>query len=585
MIGRLAPGASVRAAGDEAASVTSALALEYPELQRWSARVEPLQDWILGPGLRRMAWVLLGAVATLLALACANIAGLLMARASTRRTEMGVRAALGAARSRLVRQLVTENLILGAIGGAAGLLTASWILAAVSALLQDVLPPGRVARLDARAMVATAGFMLASTVAFGLFPALHAARVNVEGALRAGSRGATPGNRRWSGLLVAVQVMLAMVLLVGSFLLADSFARLSRVNVGFDAGGVLTVPLSLPDQRYPEASRPAFFESAVARLQSVPGVESAAATATNPFRQWGFANDVTPEERAATAPPSGLVQAGWRSVTPGFFETLHVPMVRGRGFTAADRDGAPRVAIVSQSLAALLWPGQDAVGRRFYWGGVTGRTRTVVGIVGDIRDVRLDAPITPMLYLPYGQLPLGDMTLLVRTRATAVGVGEAIRRELHAMDSMLPVPEIRPLTANRSTAMSAPRFRTMMLAVFGLVALLLASVGLYGVVAFTVSQRTREIAIRVALGARPSQMTQLFFRRGAALAAIGSAIGLFVAWAAAGVLEALLFQTPSRDPRIFGLAAVVLAAVTLLASYLPARKAARLDPVRGLTRD
>ena len=585
VIGRLAPGATVRAAGDEAVAVTAALAQQYPRTKGWSARVELLQDWILGPGLRRMAWVLVGAVVTLLALACANIAGLLMARAAGRRTEMGVRAALGAERWRLVRQLVTENLLLGAIGGVAGLLTASWILAGVSATLRDVLPAGRAATLDGRAMIASLAIMLASTLAFGLFPALHAARDGSHGALRAGARGATPANRRWSSLLVGVQVALAMVLLVGSCLLAKSFAQLSKVDVGFAAERVLTVPLSLPDRRYAEDARVAFFDQAIARLAAVPGVESASATATNPFRQWGYANDVTPEDRAAEAPPSGLLQAGWRSVTPGFFETLSVPLIRGRAFTAADRAGAPRVAIVSQSLAARMWPGENPVGRRFFWGGVSGRTRTVIGVVGDIRDVRLDAPVTPMLYLPYGQLALGDMTMLVRTRAGAAAVAEGIRREIHAIDPALPVAEIAPLAANRAVSMSAPRFRTAMLAVFGMVALLLASVGLYGVVAFTVSQRTREIAIRVALGARPEQVTQLFFRRGAALTAIGAVVGLFLAWAAAGLVQSLLFQTSARDPWIFAAAAVLLTGVALTASYLPARRASRFDPVRGLIRD
>jgi putative ABC transport system permease protein len=431
-------------------------------------------------------------------------------------------------------------------------------------------------------MAATVALMIVSTIAFGLFPALHAARGGVEAALRAEGRGTTAGNRRWANLLVGVQIALAMVLLVGSFLLADSFARLSRVDVGFDAAGVLTVPLSLPEPRYPEQTRPAFFDAAVARVAAVPGVESAAATTTNPFAQWGYVNDVTPEERVATTPASGLLQAGWRTVTPGFFQTLRVPLLAGRTFDGADRDGAPRVVIVSRTLAERLWPGMDAVGHRLYWGGLTGRTRTVVGVVGDIRDVRLDAPATPMLYLPYAQLPLADMTLLVRTRAGAAAA-EAVRRELRAMDTALPIPEVRPLAANRASAMSAPRLRTAALAVFGIAALLLASVGLYGVVAFTVSQRTREIAIRVALGARPGQMTQLFFRRGAVLAALGTAAGLFLAWAAAGVMQALLFETASRDPRVFALATAVLTAITLLASYLPARRAAALDPIRGLT--
>ena len=359
---------------------------------------------------------------------------------------------------------------------------------------------------------------------------------------------------------------------------------MSRVDTGFDASRVLTVPISLPDRRYREDARTAFFDAALARLAALPGVESAAATATNPFRQWGFVNDVTPEERAAGAPASGLLQAGWRSVTPGFFETLAVPLVAGRTFNVRTATGRRACAIVSQSLAARLWPGENAIGRRFFWGGVNGRPRTVVGVVGDIRDVRLDAPATPMVYLPYAQLPLEDMTLLIRTRGNAADEADAVRREMRAIDAALPITGIRPLAANRAAAISAPRFRTVMLGVFGGVALLLACVGLYGIVAYSVAQRSREIAIRVALGARPSQVTGLFFRRGAQLTALGGAAGLAVAWTMAGVLRALLFQTDPRDPWIFALAAILLAGVALLATYLPARRAAELDPLVALNK-
>ncbi len=581
----MAAGVELNAVRDDARSATAAMAQVHPELQGWSASVEPLADWVIGPGLRRMVWVLLGAVAVLLALACANIAGLLMTRAASRRAEFGVRAALGAGRGRLARQLVTEHLLLGLIGGALGLLAASWILAALSALLSGVLPLGRAARVDLRAVAFTLGCVLAATVGFGLLPALHAARTDLQGALRFEDRRATPAGRRWSSLLVVVQVALAMVLLVGAFLLMGSFARLSRVGTGFDASNVLTIPVSLPDRRYPEAARVSFLASVRDKLAALPDVESVAATATNPFRQWGYANDVTPEDRAADAPASGLLQAGWRSVTPGFFHTLGVPLLAGRAFTPADRDEAPGVAIVSRSLANRLWPGASPIGRRFYWGGLDGPLRTVVGVVGDVRDVKLDAPVSPILYLPYGQVPLEDMTVLLRTRPGAVGVAEAVRRQMRALDPALPIVEIRPLQANRAAAISVPRFRTVMLGVFGIVALLLAAIGLYGVVAFTVAQRTREIAIRIALGARPAQVTRLFFHRGLVLSAAGALGGLLVAWIVSSVLRALLFQTDPRDAGLFGLAAGLLVAVTLLASYLPARHAARLDPLAALTRE
>ncbi|HEY2431067.1 MAG TPA: ABC transporter permease [Vicinamibacterales bacterium] len=584
VIGRLAPGVGIDASSAEAAATAAALGREHPELQRWSARAEPLQDWLIGPGLRRMAWILLGSVAVLLALACVNIAGLLMTRVSSRRSEMGIRAALGAARSRLVRQLATESLLLGLTGGAAGLLTASWALDAVSVLLREVLPLGRVAAVDGRVIAAAGALMLVSTIAFGLLPAWHAARADAQTALRGESRSATARAGVWSGALVSVQVMMATVLLIAASLLAGSFARLSRVDAGFEAARVLTGPVLLPAGRYPEDARPAFFAEAISRLTALPGVESAAATATNPFRQWGFANGVTPVDRAADAPASGLVHAGWRSVTPGFFATLQVPIVAGRSFTDADRQGAPRVAVVSQSLAARLWPGARAVGQRFYWGGVDGHPRTVVGVVGDIRDVQLDAPVTPTVYLPYAQVPLEAMTLLVRAHGDLAAVSDAVRRQIGALDPSLPPPDVRPLAANRAAAISAPRLRTVLLAVFGGVALLLACVGLYGVVAYAVVERSREIAIRVALGARPAQVMTLFFRRGARLTAIGVAAGLALAWAAADVLKALLFQTDPRDPWIFVLAAGALGAVALAATYLPARRAARLDPLVALNR-
>jgi predicted permease len=585
VIARLAPGASVDAARADAAAAADALAGTYPRLHGWSARVEPLRDWLIGTGLRRMVWILLGAVGTLLALACVNIAGLLMSRAASRQTEMGVRAALGARRGRLIRQLITEHLLLGLAGAALGLLAAAWILAATSVLLHDVLPLGRTAAIDGRVIAATAVMMIACTIVFGLLPAIHAASTDLRSTMGVSSRSATRAGRRWSTALVSLQVMLAMVLLVGSSLLAGSFARLSGVDTGFDATGVLAVPISLPEQRYPEEARAAALDDMMARLAALPNIESIGATATNPFRQWGFANDVTPEERAAGAPESGLFQAGWRSVAPGYFQTLRVPLASGRFFSRDDRDDGVRAAIISKSLAAEMWPGQDAVGRRFYWGGIDGTPRTVVGVVGDVRDVRLEAPAAPMVYLPFAQVPMEEMTLVVRARGAGTGVADSIRRELRRFDPAMPVPDVQRLEASRRAAISVPRFRTVMLGTFGIVALLLASVGLYGVVAFSVAQRTREIAIRLALGARPAQVTQLFFTHGARLAALGAVLGLIASWAAAGVLQSLLFQTSARDPRMFALAAVLLGGVTLLASYLPARRAARLDPVRGLTRD
>lgn len=585
VVARMKPGYSISAVRDDAAAIVNELGREHAELRGWSAQAESVEEWLVGPGVRRMMWVLLGAVGALLALACANIAGLLLSRMPARRVEMGIRGALGAGRGRLVRQLLTEHLLLAVLGGALGLLAAAWTMAALSSLLANVLPLGRVARIDGRVVGLTAFVVCAATLLFGVVPAVHAAPADVESTLRSATRGSTRGGRRWSNALVAVQVALAMVLLVGSFLLIGSFARLSLVDPGFRSAGVLTAPISLSGSRYPEEARAMFLDRLCERLASAPGIEAVGATATNPFREWGFVNDVTPEERKAEAPPSGLMQAGWRSVTPGFFDVLQVPVVAGRTFTPADRDGGEPVAVISRSLADRLWPHVNAVGRRFYWGGLDGSPRTVIGVVGDVRDTRLDAPAQPMVYVPHSQLPMEGMTLLVRTREGTPGVREEIRRAVQDLDPTVAVNDIESLDANRDREVSAPRFRVVMLGTFGAIAVALAALGLYGMVAVTVSQRSREIAIRMALGARPGQIVRPFFRDGAALAVIGAVAGLGIAWAAAGVLQALLFETPARDLRAFLPAAALLIGIAVVASYLPARRATRVDPVAALTRD
>ena len=584
-IGRLRPGATLADARADATLVASNLARVHPELRGWTARVEPLSDWLVGPGLARMVWILLGAVGFLLVLACANIAGLLTTRATGRRGEMGVRAALGAGRARLVRQLMTESSLLAIIGGALGILLTFWMLAAMSAVAGDLLPLGRVARVDGLVLLVLCAVVAVAALGFGLTPALHAAHVDLRTALRAAPRGASARGRGWPEALVSVQVALAMLLLVGAFLMAGSFTRLSAVDPGFDPRGVMTVPVSMPPAAYSEAARVTFFREATRRLAALPGIRAVAATATNPFRQFGYANDVTPEDRAADAPPSGLLIAGWRSVTPGFFSTLGIPLVAGRDFTNADDEKAPRVAVISRGLADRLWPGHDAVGRRFFWGGLDGFPRIVVGVAADIRDVRLDGDVTPLVYLPYEQLPLEDMTLLLRTRPGVAGVPAAVRYELHAIDPNLPVPEIRPLEANRAAAIATPRLRAVLLAAFGAAALLLACIGLYGVIAFTIAQRTREIGIRVALGARPTQVVGVFFRHGIRIIALGGAAGLASAWVLARFLRTLLFHTDARDPALFALAAGVLALVAALATYIPARRAAHLDPVAAITHE
>ena len=367
VIGRLSGGATLAQCRAELIEIARRLSNAYPESNGgWSAQAVPFTEWMVAPRFRDAVWVLFGAVGLLLLLACANVANLLVAQAATRHVEMRVRAALGAARGRLVRQLFTESTLLAALGTGAGVLFTFWSVDAVRAL-----GGGRVPRLDelqingrVLAFACVAG--AASCLIFGLASALHAARVDLRSGMDAGLR-YTAGSRRLRHALVVVEVALALLLVVSAGLMANSFVRLVSVNPGFDIAGTLAIPIELPSARYPDDRVAGFYVELLDRVRAVPGVVAAGATSTNPFRQFGFSNSVTPEERAAEAPPSGLVQAGWRSVTPGFFEAMRIPVVAGRTFGPADDAGAERVVVVSDGLARRLWPGESAIGKRIYW--------------------------------------------------------------------------------------------------------------------------------------------------------------------------------------------------------------------------
>jgi predicted permease len=379
---------------------------------------------------------------------------------------------------------------------------------------------------------------------------------------------------------VVAQVALAVVLLVGAGLMLTSFRRLAGVETGIAAEHVLTVPLQLPGY-YGERPRN-FVREMIERAAVLPGVQSAAVTVTNPYRQWGYANDVTPADRAATAPSSGLMVAGWRSVTPAFFQTLGIPVLRGRAFDARDRDGSEDVVVISASLARQLWPHENPVGKGLFWGGTDGTPKRIVGVVGDVRDRQLDAEPQPMIYLPYDQVPIATATLLLRTDGAPGSLAAAVRAVVWSIDPNLPVPEVTPLAHNRAALAAGPRFRALLLACFASVALLLAGLGVYSVMAYVVAQRTREIGLRMALGARPGVVARDVLRRGLALTATGIAIGLSGSIAAGRVASSLLYETsPSDVPTLAGVALLV-AATALAATWLPSRRATRVDPAQAL---
>ena len=584
VIGRLGPGMTLDRASADLQRVAGELGTEYPRTNAdWGVRVVSFSDWMIGPQLERAVFVLLGAVGFLLLMACANIANLLIARGSARQAEVGVRAALGASRARLAGQFLTESVLLALIGAAAGLGIASWATALVRTLGPANIPRLRDVGMDAQVLGFTLILALGTSIIFGLAPALQISRVELQATLRQGARGAIPrGRTRIRSVLVVVQIALAMVLLVGAGLMFGSFLRLQSVPVGFDASNVLTVPLQLPEERYADETRQAFFESVRARIASIPGVQYVGATSTDPLRQWGFSNDVTPEDRAAEAPAGGFMQAGWRSVTPGFFRAMGIPLLQGRLLTDADGAGGTQPVVITRSMASRLWPDDDPIGKRLFWGGTDGAPHTVVGVVGDIRDVQLDADPAPLLFLPYGEVPVPGMTLVIRTAGDPASVAGAVRREINAEDRELPLPEVSSLAESRSAAVAEPRFRMLLLAGFAAAALLLATIGIYGVMAFTVAQRTREIGVRIALGAHTRRVFALVLRQGMVLAGIGVIVGLAGSLAVTRFLQSLLFGISATDPVTLVAVALLLGAVTLIGAYLPARRAARIDPIVAL---
>jgi predicted permease len=582
VIGRLAPNATLDQARDELRAFARRTAAVSPQSNAgWSATAIPFFEWLVTPRLRDAVWVLFGAVGFLLVLACANVANLLIAHAATRQTELQVRAALGGARMRLVRQLLTEAALLALLGTGVGLIVAFWSADAVRFLGAAHIPRLDELRIDGTVLAFACAAGAASCLLFGVAPALHATRIDAGSSLGGAAR-VTRRSSRTRAALVVVEVGLAVVLLAGAGLMANSFIRLINVDTGFDDTGLVAIPVDLPPSRYADTRRRVFRAEVLERTRMLPGVTAAGATSTNPFRELGFSNNVTPEDRAADAPPSGLVQAAWRSVTPGFFEAMGIRVIAGRVFDSRDRDGTERVVVISDSLALRLWPDQQAVGRRVYWGGTTGRTRLVIGVTADIRDTRLEAEPPPMLFVPYEQVDLPKMTLVVRSRPDAPPVGPAFRTMLAQMDAALPAPAVEPVSASRAASAAGQRFNLALLASFAAVGLALAAGGIYAMLAFTVAERRREIGVRVALGADRRTVAALVLREGFIVSVAGIAAGAIAALALTRVLEGLLFEVDPADPITFAIVAAGLLLVALLACYLPARQATKVDPVTVL---
>lgn len=588
--GRLRPGVTQKAAEAEMAGVVSRLRQLDPAANTdKGARLEPYLDRLLG-GYRLRLLILLGAVGCVLLIGCVNVANLLLARGAARAREIAIRAALGAGRRRIIRQLLTESLVLSLAGALLGLLLATLGLKGLIAISPPGVPRLEAAGIDATALACALGLGVLSTLVSGLVPALRSARPDLQGMLKEGGRSlgaGSPRDRVRMGLLIT-EVALALVLLAGAGLLIRSGLALQKVELGFDPAGVLTAQVSLPETSPPDPDQAvAAVERMVAGLARRPGVESAAAVSILPLSGNDTASRLAIESQPRQQGEE--IHGSSREVTDNYFRVLGIPIVRGRGFTAADRKGAPQVAIVNQTLARQAWPGADPVGQRLaYTGDETGADWIeVVGVVGDVRLGNLDSEVRPAFYVPMAQsrLPREDLSvaLVARTGGDPAGLAPSLRSAVHEVDPRLPVYDVATFDEIRSFSTATERFNRLMLTALGVIGLLLAAIGIYGVIAWFVSQRTQEIGLRMALGATQGRVLGMVTWQAFRPVLAGLAVGVVGALAATRVLSGLLFGVTATDPLTFAGVLAVLATAALVASWVPARRAARVDPTRALS--
>jgi len=591
LLGRLPAGGGRGAAQASLEAVAMAQAEEHPDTNGgWSVMTMDAAEARSGPPSGRvlvgLAGLLAAVVGIVLLIACANVANLLLARASARRQEMGVRAAIGAGRGRLIRQLLTEALALSLVGGGAGVLLAAWLMSLIPSLGMTAAAPGLDVRMDPRVLGFALGLSVLTGVVFGVVPALQASAVNVaragrEDDLGAASRRGRPGVRQ---LLVTLQVALSLVLLVGAGLTLRTLGNLRSVPLGFETRNVRTAEVDLSLGGHPPERERALYAQALEGAADLPGVEAAALALISPFSSWRMANDIM-WETGDSAGGGARTNVDMNVVTPDYFRTLGIPVVRGRAFTADDRPDGPGVVVVNEALAARLWPGKDAIGRRLWSWNPDGPDRElrVVGVVANGRYYRSwRTADRPFLFLPLAQNHMGEMTLHVRGRDAGAPAPELLRRAVASLDPAVPAPRVRSVTEALAEALALQRNSARLLALFGLLATAIASVGIYGVVSFTVSRRTHEIGVRVALGARSLDVGRAVLLGSVGPILAGAALGWLAALGLSRFISSFLFGIGPRDPATFAAVAAGLAGVGLLASLVPAMKATRLDPVTAL---
>jgi predicted permease len=591
---RLKPGVTIAQAQAEANLIAPRLMQEYPAAllkafpnAHLHLILSSFHDEVVG-SVQTLLLVLMAAVGLVLLIACANVATLLLSRAAARSKEIAIRTALGASRSRLVRQMLTESLVLAIAGGLLGVLIAFWGTNSLLALVPSSIPLPATVSMGGSVLAFVAAVCCVTAVVFGVAPAFQTSAVSLQGSLQEGGRSGTPSHarRRLQGIFVIAEFALALLLLIGAGLLLRSFAKLLATNLGFLPDHVLTMNVPLPAKAYPKAALiREFYEQALQRISALPGVKSDGISTDLPLN--GNEHDALQVEGKPGNTPA--VAVSW--VFGDYFSTMGIPLLRGRSFTLEDRAGSQDVALISEDAAKTLWPGQDAIGKRFT---VELQSRIVVGVVADVNDGALADKPQPHVYIPYLQLPDayvqgsgGDnearaMNIAVRTAGDPATLTSAVARQIHSLDSDVAIAQIHTMDQEVSDSVAGPRFNTFLLGIFSLAALFLAAIGIYGVLAYTVAQQTHEIGVRIALGAQQRDVMRLVLAHGARLALIGIAIGLLAAFGLTRLMASLLYGTSASDPLTFAAVSLVLFAVALLACYIPARRAMRVDPMIAL---
>jgi putative ABC transport system permease protein len=588
-IARLKPGVSAAQANTELRTIAAVLEKKYPETNtKFGAALQPLRDELVGD-VRTGLYVLFGAVACLLLIANANVANLMLARASVRGKEIALRNALGASRLRIIRQLLTESVLLAAVGGLLGLLIAQWGTEALIAAVPQNIPRVSEIKLDGAVLAFTLFLSLATGIVFGLVPAWQASHVDLNTALKSGTRGAggSEGKHRLRNALVMTEVALALILLICASLLIQSFARLGRVDTGMRTEHLFTARIGLPEAGYPKPENiVTFFDQLMPRLRAIPGVDSV--TTVWPLPLSGSMNVSSFDIEENPAPEGQQPDSVMRIVGPDYFKTMGIPVKQGRGFELTDQFKSLPVVIVNEQFVQKFFPGQkNIVGKHIKpsWGVGDEKAlmRTIVGVVGNVKHAKLSGEFTPEVYLSASQIPMDSMSIVARTRVSnPAAITSAVRNEVAAVDRNIPLVRVRVFDEYLARALARPRFNAMLLSIFAGTALLLTAIGIYGVMAYSVSQRTNEIGIRIALGAGKNSIFRLVVGQAMTIVGISLVAGVLGAFAATRLLNSLLFGIGASDPFTFIAIMLLVSIVAFLAAWLPARRAMRVNPIVAL---